>query len=144
KLRDRPLRLITCGSRLVMSSPLSSMRPEVSGKRPLMRLNSVDFPAPFGPMMAWRSPRAMLRLTPLMIEVRPKLLCTSVRLSAAAFISHRSPGLKLRREIFPGAPHEARRPDEGRQARDEQQRRSDPRPDPVRIQCDAEQREDFG
>jgi hypothetical protein len=35
--------------------------------------NSVDLPAPLGPMIAWRSPSAMSRDTPRMIGVGPKL-----------------------------------------------------------------------
>jgi hypothetical protein len=54
KLRDRPLRLIWKGFSPVMSSPLSRIFPAETGKRPEMRLKSVDLPAPFGPMMAWR------------------------------------------------------------------------------------------
>jgi hypothetical protein len=77
KLLDNPLRLIRCASRPVMSSPCRAMRPELTGKRPLIRLNRVDLPAPFGPMMACRSSLAIDRFTPLMIEVRPKLLRTS-------------------------------------------------------------------
>jgi hypothetical protein len=38
KLRDRPLRLISNGRSPVMSSPLSRMLPELSGKRPEIRL----------------------------------------------------------------------------------------------------------
>ena len=57
KLRDSPRRLISKGLRPVMSSPLSRISPALSAKRPLIRLNSVDLPAPFGPMTAWRSPR---------------------------------------------------------------------------------------
>jgi hypothetical protein len=39
-----------------MRWPLSSTSPLVGSKRPLIRLNSVDLPAPLGPMMATRSP----------------------------------------------------------------------------------------
>src|SRR3954452_14376072 len=46
-----------------MSRPKSSIRPEVGGMSPLMTLNSVVFPAPFGPRMARRSPGAMSRST---------------------------------------------------------------------------------
>ena len=50
--------------------------------RPLMRLNSVDLPAPLGPMMATRSPGATARLAPRMISVLPKLLRKSRSSSA--------------------------------------------------------------
>ena len=57
------------GGRPVMSSPLSRIAPALGASSPLTRLNSVDLPAPFGPMMAWRSPRATARSTPRMISV---------------------------------------------------------------------------
>ena len=41
-----------------MRWPLSRISPLVGAKRPLIRLNSVDLPAPFGPMTAMRSPGA--------------------------------------------------------------------------------------
>src|SRR5512134_417222 len=48
----------------VTSRPLKRTCP-LSGRRcPVMRLNSVVFPAPLGPMMALIEPRGTLRLTP--------------------------------------------------------------------------------
>jgi hypothetical protein len=41
-----------------MSCPNSSTRPELGGKSPQIRLNSVVLPAPFGPSTARRSPAA--------------------------------------------------------------------------------------
>ena len=52
KLRDRPRRLISNGFLPSMRWPLSSTSPLLGPKRPLIRLNSVDLPAPFGPMIA--------------------------------------------------------------------------------------------
>ena len=52
KLRDRPSRLISCGARLAVDWPLTVIVPELIGKRPEIRLNSVVLPAPLGPMMA--------------------------------------------------------------------------------------------
>ena len=69
-----------------MSRPLSSILPRVGANRPEIRLNSVDLPAPLGPMIAWRSPTGISRSTPRMISVLPKLLCTPLSLSAGAFI----------------------------------------------------------
>src|ERR1700678_2208230 len=40
------------------------MRPAVGGNAPAMALNNVVLPAPLGPMMARRSPRGTVRLTP--------------------------------------------------------------------------------
>ena len=84
KLRERPRRVISCGSSPSMRRPCSSMRPAESGKRPLTRLKSVVLPAPFGPMMAWREPVATSRVTPMMTAVGPKLFSTSMRRSAGA------------------------------------------------------------
>jgi len=74
---------------------LTNLSTELTGKRPLIRLKSVDLPAPFGPMMAWRSPIAIARFTPLMIEVRPKLLRTSLNCSAG--LVKRTPSSAVRR-----------------------------------------------
>ena len=51
--------------------------------RPLIRLNNVDLPAPFGPMIACRSPAAISSETPRMICVGPKLLRSSISERAA-------------------------------------------------------------
>ena len=40
----------------LMRWPFKITSPLVGAKRPLIRLNSVDLPAPLGPMMATRSP----------------------------------------------------------------------------------------
>ena len=45
-----------CGGSCVTSSPNSLIRPPVAGSSPLITLNSVVLPAPFGPMSACRSP----------------------------------------------------------------------------------------
>ncbi len=52
KLRDSPSRLISCGARLAVDLPSTVIEPELIGKRPEIRLNSVVLPAPLGPMMA--------------------------------------------------------------------------------------------
>jgi hypothetical protein len=52
------------------------MLPAVGFIYPLIRLNKVDLPAPFGPIKACRSPFMMLRLTSRITEVLPKLFCT--------------------------------------------------------------------
>ena len=52
KLRLKPRRWISNGRKPVTFSPFSSMVPELTGNRALIRLNKVDLPAPFGPMMA--------------------------------------------------------------------------------------------
>jgi len=82
KLRESPARLISNGFLPSMRWPLSSTWPLLGAKRPLMRLNSVDLPAPLGPMMPTRSPAFTARFTPRMISVLPKLLRRSLSSSA--------------------------------------------------------------
>ena len=50
KVRTTPLRATMCGARLEMRSPLKITSPEVVGTKEAISLNSVDLPAPFGPM----------------------------------------------------------------------------------------------
>src|SRR5574341_1352317 len=57
-----------------MSSPNSSTCPDVAGRTPVTTLNSVVLPAPFGPMMALRSPGRTLMLTSWTAWRPPKLL----------------------------------------------------------------------
>jgi hypothetical protein len=57
-----------------ISWPFSRIEPREGWNRPEIRLNRVDLPAPFGPMIACRSPGAMSSYTPLMIFAGPKVL----------------------------------------------------------------------
>src|SRR3954452_7494269 len=50
--RPKPMRQVSCGCRLVMSRPSSNTWPLSERKCPVIRLNSVDLPAPFGPITA--------------------------------------------------------------------------------------------
>src|SRR5262245_4282171 len=62
--RPIPRRQRSCGAIPVMSCSLKITRP-VSGRRcPVMRLKSVVFPAPLGPMMALIDPAGTVKLTP--------------------------------------------------------------------------------
>src|SRR3990170_1714591 len=67
-----------------MSRPKSAMRPPVGACSPLMRLNSVVLPAPFGPMIARRSPGWISRLTSSTARSPPNAFVTPERLSALA------------------------------------------------------------
>src|SRR5262249_1802356 len=58
----------------VTSRPNSSTSPEVAGRMPVTRLNSVVLPAPFGPITALRSPDITARSTPRTARKPPKLL----------------------------------------------------------------------
>src|SRR5881409_3387973 len=82
-----------------MRSPPSRISPLVGAKRPLIKLNSVDLPAPLGPMMATRSPGATARLAPRMISVLPKLLRRSF--SSRAYVMPLAP-----QRLAPPAMHE--------------------------------------
>ncbi len=55
-VRVTPRRAISCGGRPTRLSPRKTMSPESGRYTPLIRLNSVVFPAPFGPMRPTRSP----------------------------------------------------------------------------------------
>src|SRR6185437_7535318 len=61
--RPMPMPQMRCGGMPVISRPSSSTRPAVGGRWPVMRLNSVDLPAPFGPMTAAICPAATARST---------------------------------------------------------------------------------
>ena len=50
KVRTTPLRATRCGARSEMRSPLKSTSPAVVGTKEAISLNSVDLPAPFGPI----------------------------------------------------------------------------------------------
>ncbi|MCY1369751.1 hypothetical protein D9M69_568050 [compost metagenome] len=82
KLRESPRRLISNGFLPSMRVPLRMTSPLLGSKRPEIRLNSVDLPAPLGPMMATRSPGRTARSTPRMISVLPKRLRRSRSSSA--------------------------------------------------------------
>src|SRR5689334_1667889 len=54
-----------------MSRPSTTTRPAVGCRWPVMRLNSVDLPAPFGPITAAISPSATARSTSLTARKPP-------------------------------------------------------------------------
>src|SRR5467141_846675 len=56
KVRARPRCARASGVRLVMSCPSSRTLPEVDKRSPVRQLNSVDLPAPFGPIRPRMSP----------------------------------------------------------------------------------------
>src|SRR5918995_5545407 len=63
KVRESPSRARLRAGSAVTSPPNSSMLPVDGGNSPEIRLNSVVFPAPFGPRMARRSPGRTSRST---------------------------------------------------------------------------------
>jgi hypothetical protein len=50
---------------LVISRPSKATRPRRTGSSPNTALNTVDFPAPLGPMMVVIAPRATLKVVSL-------------------------------------------------------------------------------
>ena len=55
-VRAMPREARWCGASVVMSDPRKLIEPSVGRTSPLIRLNSVVLPAPFGPITARRSP----------------------------------------------------------------------------------------
>src|ERR1700723_954831 len=76
KDRPRPARQRCSGGKPVMSRPSSRMRPRSGRSMPVMRLNRVDLPAPFGPMMPSASPRASDKSMSLATTIMPNALET--------------------------------------------------------------------
>ena len=62
--RPTPMRQIACGAAVVMSRPSSATLPLSARRWPVSRLNSVDLPAPFGPITAVMPRAGTARLTP--------------------------------------------------------------------------------
>ena len=88
-----------------MSSPSSRIVPEVGSRTPVSRLISVVLPAPFGPIRAWRAPRARSSETSL-VAARPPKRLTSERVARTVVMASCRAA-----EPRPG-PHEALAPDE--------------------------------
>src|SRR5690242_9087316 len=84
KLRASPRRAMRYGRSPATSLPSSLIDPCEGLSRPLIKLKSVDLPAPLGPMIAWRSPSGTVSETPRMISVAPKLLRTPASSSAVS------------------------------------------------------------
>src|SRR2546426_9244975 len=60
---------------------------------PLMQLRMLVLPAPFGPMIAKKSPVSTARLTPASAVTPPKFRCTSSRVSTAILLSSLLPAM---------------------------------------------------
>ena len=60
--------------RVAVSTPLIRTRPALNGTTPLIRLNNVVLPAPFGPIKLTISPGITLRLTSWTARTPPKVL----------------------------------------------------------------------
>src|SRR5512139_1102511 len=71
KEREIPRRQMAWGGSPEISRPLKRMRPESGERCPVMRWNSVVFPAPLGPMTATISPASTARFAPLTARKPP-------------------------------------------------------------------------
>src|SRR5262249_53625651 len=70
-----------------MSSPLRMTAPESGVISPVIRLNSVVLPAPFGPMISRRSPGVTSRLTLLVTCKPPNALYSDFTPSAVGWVA---------------------------------------------------------
>ena len=53
-----PAPTTSCGASASTELPANSMRPSAGSQKREMQLNTVDLPAPFGPISAWIEPSA--------------------------------------------------------------------------------------
>src|SRR5262245_4936347 len=73
-VRARPRRQIRWGGRPFVRPPRNCISPESGTSAPLMRLNKVVLPDPFGPITPRISPASTVRLTFFTAATPPKLL----------------------------------------------------------------------
>jgi len=59
------------GVKFVVSRPSKRTRPRCTGSRPNTALNTVDLPAPFGPMMVVIAPRRTAKRVPWRTVILP-------------------------------------------------------------------------
>src|SRR5215831_2114941 len=59
---DAKSRERSCGASSLMSALANTMRPQSRARSPVIRLNRVDLPAPFGPITASASPASTDRV----------------------------------------------------------------------------------
>src|SRR6202165_655725 len=98
-VRARPSCARTSGVRLVMSRPSNKTLPDVDRRSPVRQLNSVDLPAPFGPIRPRMSPCSSVTDAASTALKLPKALVTS-RASRSMRCSRRD--CWLRRFAAPG------------------------------------------
>ena len=89
-VRPMPSRAICQGLHPTSSFPLSLMDPD-DRNSPVMQLNSVDLPAPFGPMIAKNSPGATVNDTSESAATPPKLIETPSTSSSGPVLVTRGP-----------------------------------------------------
>jgi uncharacterized protein YhdP len=86
KVRPTPRWQRSAAGRRVTSSPSKMIEPWVGGSTPAIRLNSVDLPAPLGPIRPTISPRPTEIETSL-LATRPPKRCQTPRVSRRAVIA---------------------------------------------------------
>src|SRR5438093_4416554 len=84
KLRAMPRRAIRWAGRLLMIRPWNRISPDEGGRLPLMRLISVVFPEPLGPITPSTSPRARWKSTSSSARTPPKDRLTDAPSSSMA------------------------------------------------------------
>ena len=100
--RPMPMRQMRCGGAPVMSRPSSRTVPLSGCRWPVIRLNSVDLPAPFGPITAAICRVSTVRLTSETARNPPKDLLSPL-ISSTAPTSQPDPQLRIaRRRCRPG------------------------------------------
>src|SRR2546423_6139964 len=104
------------GEKLVISAPSNMMRPERVASMPNTVLNTVDLPAPFGPITVVMVPRLTEKLVPCRIVILPYPATTSssVRMSVAKIclddfrVAAHVGGMAFRDDAAFGQHHDAR------------------------------------
>src|SRR5205807_9785702 len=90
EVRTTPFRATRWGASPVIFSPSNRTSPPVGLRNPVISLNRVLFPAPFGPIMLRISPRLTLKLT-WSTAVRPPNRFVSARVSSTTVPSRLTP-----------------------------------------------------
>src|SRR5690242_20420094 len=87
KVRARPWAQTSCGRRPTSSRPKADTEPESGRWKPMMRLNAVVLPAPFGPISARVSFSRTVKLTSCTARRPPKRLLRFLTTRASAMAS---------------------------------------------------------
>src|SRR5207237_8672923 len=87
--RPMPARHRASADRCVMSLPSRMMRPESGRTIPVMRLNRLDLPAPFGPMTPSASPDDKVRSMSLATTIAPNAFDMALSSSIVLARHHR-------------------------------------------------------
>src|SRR6185295_8644010 len=100
-VRAMPFCATTCTGIAVIDSPAKTISPAVGFSVPVIRLNSVDFPAPFGPITARTSPGSTVISTPSSAASAPKRRINPLHSSSGIGCLRAAGILRLRRALEP-------------------------------------------